>query len=420
MEELLLEPAEEPLGGRDEGIPNQIVPARQVVGAQAKGFNYDTFGVALLGSYHQNVAPTDAQINSVAAAIAWEFDVLGINDPYGTFQFEGTQPRITGHGDSSHWIGGSVNHTQCPGQQVWNKMGKIRDLVYGYLNDVTRLHTLSVGSGTFYMDSVKELKSSLQIENGSSDAGAVVRLSSGTQDAMTFEFNQQPDGSYEIVNVKSGLALDVKNGDAFRGAAVQQWTRNGTSSQRWWLRVAKTGGVYIQSALGNWVLDLVSGSVSDGTQAQLYMPNGTQAQQFVVASATAVVPQNPVQLTSLSDDRFSVGIAASSFDVGAAVQLQTTNTSDAQLFKFTSVGNGLYSISNLNSGKAIEAASGGMTDGTAVRQWIPNGALAQLWTLRDEGNERQIGIANAKSGLVLDVPHGKPGNGTNLQIYRQN
>lgn len=184
--------------------------------------------------------------------------------------------------------------------------------------------------------------------------------------------------------------------------------------------MAKTGGVYIQSALGNWVLDLVSGSVSDGTQAQLYMPNGTQAQQFVVASATAVVPQNPVQLTSLSDDRFSVGIAASSFDVGAAVQLQTTNTSDAQLFKFTSVGNGLYSISNLNSGKAIEAASGGMTDGTAVRQWIPNGALAQLWTLRDEGNERQIGIANAKSGLVLDVPHGKPGNGTNLQIYRQN
>ncbi|MBT1175783.1 cell wall-binding repeat-containing protein [Bifidobacterium sp. LC6] len=402
--------------GRDEGVPNQIVPASQVAGAQAYSFNYDTFGVALLGSYHLSEAPTDAQIRSTAAAIAWEFDALGISDPYGTFQYLGTQARITGHGDHSH---GSANNTACPGQQVWNRMGTIRDLVKSYLNDVTHLPALSVGSGTFYIDSAKQLESSLQAENGSTAEGASIRLQSGTKDAMGFEFNQQSDGSYEIVNKKSGLVLGVKDEKASNGAAVQQQSRNNKTSQRWWLRTANTGGVYIQSALGNWVLDLVSGNTQDGTLAQLYEPNGTQAQQFIVASATAAIPKNPVQLTSVADVKLSVGIADASFDAGKAVQLQNTDSSDAQLFAFNQAGNGVYSIINLNSGNAVEVASGGMTSGTAVRQWTPNGTLAQLWALRDAGNG-QLGLANAKSGLVLDVPHGKPGNGVALQIYSSN
>ena len=75
--------------------------------------------------------------------------------------------------------------------------------------DVRGLEKLSLPKGTFYVDAVKRLKSSLLIENGSSSAGAVARLQSGTQDAMKFQFIPQSDGSYEIVNVTSGLALDV-------------------------------------------------------------------------------------------------------------------------------------------------------------------------------------------------------------------
>lgn len=405
--------------GRDEGVPNQVVPASQVAGAQAYGFNYDTFGVALLGSYHQDVAPTDAQLKSVAAAIAWEFNALGITDPYGTFQYRGTQARITGHGDQSHWSAGTPNRTQCPGQQVWNRMGYIRDLVKGYLHSVLDLPLLSVGNGVFYIDSAKRMQSSGLIENGAQQQGAVLRLGSGTSDAMKFDFYRQPDGSYEIVNAVSNMALDIESGQANDGAVIRQWTRNNTPAQRWWLRVADSGGVYIQSALGNWVLDLSSGNTADGTRIQLHMPNETVAQQFVIASASAKVPANPVQLSQVVNRKLAVGIQGASFDAGAKAQLQTSNGSDSQLFDFARVGNGIYSIKNLNSGLVLEAASGGMQNGTSVRQWSSNGTIAQSWALRDMGNGF-VGLANAKSGRVLDVTHGNVSNGTGLQLYELN
>lgn len=86
--------------GRDEGVPRQVKPASQVIGAQAKSFNSATFGVAVLGNF-ANDNPTDQAVRSVAAAIAWEFNALGISDPNGTFEYYGTQQRINGHGDSS-------------------------------------------------------------------------------------------------------------------------------------------------------------------------------------------------------------------------------------------------------------------------------------------------------------------------------
>lgn len=117
--------------------------------------------------------------------------------------------------------GGSINGIS--GRVDMNAFGNW-EYQAGY--DVRGLEKLSLPKGTFYVDAVKRLKSSLLIENGSSSAGAVARLQSGTQDAMKFQFIPQSDGSYEIVNVTSGLALDVKGGNAVVGAAIQQWTRN--------------------------------------------------------------------------------------------------------------------------------------------------------------------------------------------------
>lgn len=72
---------------------------------------------------------------------------------------------------------------------------------------------------------------------------------------------------------------------------VQQYAINGTNAQRWFIRDSGAG-YYLQSALGNWVLDLSGGSTSNGTAIRLYAPNGTQAQRFVVSSSEVSVPVN--------------------------------------------------------------------------------------------------------------------------------
>ncbi|PLS30635.1 N-acetylmuramoyl-L-alanine amidase [Bifidobacterium margollesii] len=113
--------------GRDEGVPNQVVRASRVIGAHSRGFNSATFGVALLGTYDVT-GPSNASINSLSAAIAWEFQGLHIRSAKDTFQYKGRQDRITGHGAASHHSD-PANYTDCPGRQVWNRMGTIRNTV---------------------------------------------------------------------------------------------------------------------------------------------------------------------------------------------------------------------------------------------------------------------------------------------------
>ena len=57
--------------------------------------------------------------------------------------------------------------------------------------------------------------------------------------------------------------LDVRNGVAENNAIVQQYSRNNSQAQRWFIRDSGAG-YYLQSALGNWVLDLSGGNTANG------------------------------------------------------------------------------------------------------------------------------------------------------------
>ncbi|WP_243394389.1 RICIN domain-containing protein [Bifidobacterium parmae] len=310
--------------------------------------------------------------------------------------------------------GGSINGIS--GRVDLNAFGNL-EYQAGY--DVRGLEKLSLPKGVYYVDASSKLDSSLMIENGSSSAGAAARLQSGERDAMKFQFVPQDDGSYEIVNVNSGLALDVQGGSAVKGAVVQQWTRNNTSAQRWWLRVAENGGVFVQSVLGNWVLDLAGGNTGDGTRVQLYAPNASDAQRFVIADAGVAVPDGSVRLGASSQGALSLGVADGSYDDGAKLQLQNWSGADSQLFRFGRVGNGLVEVRSVNSGKLVEVASGAMMNGARIQQWPSNGSLAQRWSLRDAGNGA-VALVNAKSGRVIDVTGGNMTAGTMVQSYGWN
>ncbi|KFI91128.1 N-acetylmuramoyl-L-alanine amidase, partial [Bifidobacterium saguini DSM 23967] len=406
--------------GRDEGVANQIVPGSQVVGAQARGFNYDTFGVSMLGSYHLNVAPTDAQIKSVAAAIAWEFDAVGITDPYGTFEYKGTQARITGHGDQSHWSADGANRTTCPGQQVWAKMGAIRDYVKSYLKGVSSLPKVNLADGSYYVNSVAKNSSSVEIAEGSADDGAVTQLHSASgKENQQFAFKKQSDGSYVIANKASDKVLDVANGVASDGAQVRQWAENDSAAQHWFIRDSGAGW-YLQSALGNYVLDLAGGSTADGTVVRLYTPNSTSAQKFVLASVSAVIPTGiTTKISSVANSAVVLDIASGSTSNGARAQLYSWNNTNAQLYTFKQIGNNLFQIANRNSGKVLEAAGGATINGTAVQQYAANGTAAQHWSVLDYGDGKLM-FVNMASAKVLDIPAGNAAVGVQLQLYTRN
>lgn len=121
--------------GRDEGVANAMVQASNVEAAHTGSFNTATFGVAVIGSFHLDDEPSDAAIESTASAIAWEFAGLGLMDATGTFEYHGTQQRISGHGDGSHWYN-AENHTLCPGIHLSDRLPDIRTITDSLLHGI--------------------------------------------------------------------------------------------------------------------------------------------------------------------------------------------------------------------------------------------------------------------------------------------
>lgn len=151
--------------------------------------------------------------------------------------------------------------------------------------DVRKMTAVTIPNGNYYINVRSKVASSVDIPSGSAADSTVIQLYSGNgSKAQQFTFTRQSDGSYEIVNVNSGKALDVRNGVAENNAIVQQYSRNNSQAQRWFIRDSGAG-YYLQSALGNWVLDLSGGNTANGAAIRLYTPNGTASQLFVVSSS---------------------------------------------------------------------------------------------------------------------------------------
>ncbi|MGY1693510.1 N-acetylmuramoyl-L-alanine amidase [Geodermatophilus sp. SYSU D00814] len=107
--------------------------SRPVVAAHAGGFNSGTLGVSMIGN-HAATAPTQAELESLAAMIAWKFSLHGV-DPRGTTVLTSggggtakyaagvkvTLPTVFGHRD--------VGNTTCPGDAGYARLGTLRDLV---------------------------------------------------------------------------------------------------------------------------------------------------------------------------------------------------------------------------------------------------------------------------------------------------
>jgi GH43 family beta-xylosidase len=104
---------------------------------------------------------------------------------------------------------------------------------------------------------------------------------------------------------------------------------------------------------------------------------------------------------------------------GANVQLWEDNSTTAQEWRITSLGDGAYTLVNTISGKALDVAGGGTADGTNVQIWEDfDGSPAQRWAIIWDGNGYKL--VNPNSGKALDIAGGGKADGTNVQIWQDN
>jgi hypothetical protein len=136
-------------------------------------------------------------------------------------------------------------------------------------------------NGIFSLQSAANQKKVLDIEGASTSEGAKAHLWDNVnlpQQRFKFVYNAD-DGTYTLVNAKSGLVLDVRGGSTENGAVIQQWSSNGTNAQRW--KILKENGKYIfLSASTALALDIQGGVIENGRTIQQWSNNGTIAQRW--------------------------------------------------------------------------------------------------------------------------------------------
>lgn len=286
--------------------------------------------------------------------------------------------------------------------------------------DVRKMTAVTIPNGNYYINVRSKVASSVDIPGGSAADSTTIQLYSGNgSKAQQFTFTRQSDGSYEIVNVNSGKALDVCNGVAENNAIVQQYSRNNSQAQRWFIRDSGAG-YYLQSALGNWVLDLSSGNTANGAAIRLYTPNGTASQLFVVSSSDVNIATGvSMIITSVTNKKLVTDVTGASTANGARVQLYSSNNTNAQKYRFESIGNGTYKIVNINSGKMLDVAGGSTANGAELQQYTSNNTVAQQWTVRNYGSGK-IALVSVNANKAVDIPGGNAVQQAQLQLYSPN
>ncbi|WP_418969440.1 RICIN domain-containing protein [Alloscardovia omnicolens] len=278
---------------------------------------------------------------------------------------------------------------------------------------------VTIPDGEYYINSRVKDSSSVDIVNGSTASGAAINLYQYNHSAaQKFKFTRNSNGTYTITNSASGKVLDVYGGTAHNKQTVWQYVQNGSLAQQWYIR-DMGNGYAIQTALGNFVLDVANSSSKNGTQITLYEPATTEAQRFVMSSTTPLKNTNKVNILSSANGNKALDIVNGSTSNAAPIQIYTYNKSAAQTFTFKQVGNGVYEIVNTKSGRVIDVVNGSTANGARVWQYDNNHSQAQHWAVSWNADD-QIMLASMASGKILDVPNGAVVDTKQLQIYTAN
>ena len=204
------------------------------------------------------------------------------------------------------------------------------------------------------------------------------------------------------------------------GANVVQNQYVGADRQKWILRNAGNGYYYIISAASGNYLDIAGGYTTNGTNIQVYSPNGSVAQKykFVNTQPNGIIEGN-YYLTTAGNNKYTLDVYAGSKNNYGNIQVYSLNKTKAQQFKLVYRNDGFYSIENVNSQRVLDVYAGSRNNGANVQQYSWNGSNAQKWILRKNINGTYTFI-NAGSGKALDIHLGYVKNGANIQQYDDN
>lgn len=279
----------------------------------------------------------------------------------------------------------------------------------------TKLTSL-LPEGFFTISSSASSSAVLDVAGGSASDGANVQLyGSNKSIAQKWKVAKvaDRDNTYTVETLASGKVLTA---DEDGNVCVRSF--DNSDAQLWTAQIDK-GGVNFVNVATDKVLDAVGGSTSNGSNIRMYDSNGTAAQSFKL-SACSLVDSGTYTIAASSNRSKVLDVASGSRSNGANVQLWSSNGSGAQKWNVSVNSDGTVSIQNCRSKKYLDVLNAQGASGANVQQWQGNGSSAQRWRVDYVGGGSFVIRSALNDSLVLDVNGGALNDGANIQIYAAN
>ncbi|MBC7173415.1 MAG: RICIN domain-containing protein, partial [Polyangiaceae bacterium] len=232
-----------------------------------------------------------------------------------------------------------------------------------------------------------------------------------------FDVHHVGGDKYEVHVVSSGKCVDLDAAITSNGNEIQQYTCDNSNRQRWYFRDAGDGSFIVESAVDRTkVWDVAAAATTAGAQLQIYASHGGANQRFWLEPAvrTTNIADGVYTLTNVNSGK-CIDVPSSNTTPGVQLQQYTCNGTNAQNFRVTQDSSGFYTLVNVNSGLGLQIRDFSPANDAAVEQQDPHGGTNQLFSLVPWGAGYTIRPAHSYG--CVDVDGASTFNGAKIQQY---
>ena len=227
-----------------------------------------------------------------------------------------------------------------------------------------------------------------------------------------WRFTKNADGSYKIINCKTGYALDRGGSDN----NVYVSPDCGNDYQSWYI-YGESGAYFFKPRNSDNVMDISGGSVEDGANVGMFEWNGTTAQKFQIWKLDTWTNLGLIQNVGTNFYAYLINVYAWKHitnENNDNVLMRNETAYAEQVWKFIRNDDGSYKIVNCKTGKVID------WDDKSGNVYVnsDNGNDFQKWYIYGESGAYILKPKN--SSCVLDITSGSVSDGANVQIYDWN
>lgn len=238
--------------------------------------------------------------------------------------------------------------------------------------------------------------------------------------AQVWRFARNNDGTYRIINQKTGYCLDVYGANGASGTNVQIYAGNDTTAQKWYIYQNGDKYSFRPACSEKCRLDVTGNSSADLTNVQIYTANESDAQKFSINMVDNYLSTvAPVDMGTDFYARIGSELGKNLSLSDDNVILYTPSEKPAQVWKFVRQSDGSYEIVNTKNNKILTVEGNIGNSGTNVIISKDSNGKGQRWFIYLKEGKYMFRPATT-SRNVLNVEGAKGVEMANIQISRYN